>query len=57
MKVECPKCNSHKTMKRNAVPRVETHRTRIIEGKIMKVKLFEPLFYVCCNCWHKFNIK
>lgn len=57
MKIECPKCSSDKIMKRNVVPRIETHGTRVVDGKVMEVRLYEPLFYVCYNCWNKFNIK
>lgn len=57
LKIECPKCGSDKIMKRNAVSRVETHSTRVIDGRVMEVRTSEPLFYVCYNCWHKFNIK
>lgn len=57
MELKCPKCESNKIMRRKSVPRIETHGTRIVNGQIRDVKLFEPLFYVCYNCWHKFNIK
>lgn len=57
MKIECPKCGSNKILKRKAVSRIETHGTRVIDGKIVEVPLYEPLFYVCYSCWHQFNIK
>lgn len=57
MELKCPKCESNKIMKRLSVPQIETHRTRVVNGQLRKVQLYEPLFYVCYECWHKFNIK
>lgn len=57
MNTECPKCNSTKILKRKSVSKIETHRTRYVNGIGIQIKVVEPKFYVCCHCWHKFNIQ
>lgn len=57
MEIKCPKCNSEKVFKRNAVPRIETHRIIIVKGVFREVRISEPKFYICYQCWNKFNIK
>lgn len=57
MEVECPRCKSNKTFKRKSVPRIETHTRKFIKGKECEVQIAEPKFYLCIECWYKFNIK
>ena len=57
MNTECPKCNSIKILKRKSVSKIETHKTRYVNGIGIQIKVVEPKFYVCCHCWHKFNIQ
>lgn len=55
--MRCPKCNSNTIFMRNAVPRFETHVTRVVKGKIREVYTREPRFYICCQCGCRFNVK
>lgn len=57
MNLKCPKCDSTKIMKRKAVPRSETHTTRFVGSIGQSIQIAEPQFYICYNCWNKFNIK
>ena len=57
MEIKCPKCNSENVFKRNAVPRIETHRIIIVKGMFREVCVSEPKIYVCYECVNKFNIK
>lgn len=57
MIIRCPKCNNQDIFKRSAVPRIETHTTKVLNGNVCSVRISEPKFYVCCKCGHKFNIK
>ena len=57
MEIKCPKCNSENVFKRNAVPRIETHRIIIVKGMFREACVSEPKIYVCYECGNKFNIK
>lgn len=57
MEIKCPKCNSEKIFKRNAVSRIETHRKVVVNGVFREVLVSEPKFYICYECGNKFNIK